>query len=120
MRTRILQVLSGMLAFGLMALCLGPSANADSLSAAVPPGATRVADAELATLRGGALLSFLSALIGALPPGNTVQIQIGNQLSSTHSDTSPQSLTATLGGTTASGSAGINGTTTFTLSFHRP
>lgn len=112
MHTRISRVMWGMLGFGLIALCQGPSANADSLSGAVPSDATRIADVELATLRGGGLLSFIPGLIGALPPGNTVVIQIGNQTPVTQNGSTPQSLTITLGGTT--GTARASRTTTYT------
>lgn len=105
MHAHISRVIWVMLGFGLIALCHGSSASADALSAAVPSDATRVADEELATLRGGGLLSFIPGLIGALPPGNTVVIQIGNQPPVTNSGSTPQSLTLSLGGTTASASA---------------
>jgi hypothetical protein len=55
------------------------------------------------------LLAGLAALLKALPPGNTVSIQIGEGPAQTLSGAGPQALAVTSGNVTASASAGPSG-----------
>lgn len=118
MHAHISRAIWAVMAFALPMLPQGSPAIADALSAAVPFNAVRISDEEMATLRGQGLLSFISGLIGVLPPGNTVSIQIGSQPTVTNNGPGPQSLTISLGGTTASTSAGNTTTTTIVRQWH--
>jgi len=58
---------------------------------------------------GPGFLAGLAALLEALPPGNTVSIQIGEGAPQSVSGLGPQALSLSSGNVTASGSAGPGG-----------
>lgn len=73
--------------------------------------ATTLTEQEMSDQRGAGLSPALAALLAALPSGNTVAVQIGDNPSEGGSGAGPHTITVTRGGSTGTASASSSGAT---------
>jgi len=89
----------------------GVGAASQDLASRVGVDAALLTDNEMSDQRGAGLSPALAALLAALPPGNTVAVQIGDNPPEGSSGAGPQTITVTRGGATGTATASSSGAT---------
>jgi len=87
----------------------GVGAASQDLASRVGVDAALLTDNEMSDQRGAGLSPALAALLAALPPGNTVAVQIGDNPPITAQGPGPQAVSLSTGNVTANAAAGPTG-----------